>query len=198
MKTARFCLRLGAFALVAAIAAACTAPGPEAASSAVPAPGAFLDHIRPADLGRDVDAVQLVSVSRDSTAITIEVRLSIRAQQLRLVAQDMIGQRLMTVQWNGADVVEERSSNLPTFVAPKGLLADLVAICWPESAVRQALEQTGSTLSVRNDERIILAGGRETMRAVRSWGPQAPWTGRLTYRNVRAGYIVDVQSVEQP
>jgi hypothetical protein len=161
-------------------------------------PGAFLDRVRPADLGRTVDAVQLVSVSRDSAAFTIEVRLSVRAQQLRFVAQDMIGQRLMTVLWNGTDVVEERSPYLPAFIVPKGLLADLVAICWPERVVRQALESSGSTLSTQNNERIILAGGRETMRATRSWGPQGPWTGRLSYRNVRAGYTVDVQSVEQP
>lgn len=198
MMPTRFFLRFGAVALVAAMTTACATPTPEIASSAVPMPGAFLDRVRPADLGRDVDAVQLVSVSRDSAAFTLEVRLSVRAQQLRFVAQDMIGQRLMTVRWNGTDVVEERSPNLPAFVVPKGLLADLVAICWPESVVRQALEPIGATLSAQNDERIILAGGRETMRATRSWGPQAPWTGRLSYRNVRAGYTVDVQSVEQP
>lgn len=198
MIASRTFLRLAAATLIAVMAAACAASNPEIASSAVPMPGAFLDRVRPADLGRDVDAVQLVSVSRDSAAFTIEVRLSVRAQQLRFVAQDMIGQRLMTVQWNGTDVVEERSPNLPVFVVPKGLLADLVAICWPENVVRQALESSGSTLSTQNDERIILAGGRETMRAMRSWGPQAPWTGRLSYRNVRAGYTVDVQSVEQP
>jgi len=198
MITSRSLLRLGAAALIAVAAAACAASNPEIASSAVPMPGAFLDRVRPADLGRDVDAVQLVSVSRDSAAVTIEVRLSVRAQQLRFVAQDMIGQRLMTVQWNGTDVVEERSPYLPAFIVPKGLLADLVAICWPESVVRQALEASGSTLSTQNNERIILAGGRETMRAMRSWGPQGPWTGRLSYRNVRAGYTVDVQSVEQP
>jgi hypothetical protein len=198
MITSRAFFRLVAVALIAVEATACVASNPEVASSAVPMPGAFLDRVRPADLGRDIDAVQLVSVSRDSTAFTIEVRLSVRAQQLRFVAQDMIGQRLMTVYWNGTDVVEERSPNLPIFIVPKGLLADLVAICWPENVVRQALESSGSTLSMQNDERIILAGGRETMRAVRTWGPQAPWTGRLSYRNVRAGYTVDVQSVEQP
>ncbi len=198
MIVSRAFFRLAAVALIAVGATACAASNPEVAGSAVPMPGAFLDRVRPADLGRDIDAVQLVSVSRDSATLTIEVRLSVRAQQLRFVAQDMIGQRLMTVQWNGADVVEERSPNLPSFVVPKGLLADLVAICWPENVVRRALEASSSTLSVQNDERIILAGGRDTMRAMRSWGPQAPWTGRLSYRNVRAGYTVDVQSVEQP
>lgn len=186
------------FTVAVFMLAACVDPTPDLASSAVPRPGAFLNHVSPADLGRDVDAVQLVSVSRGADAFTIEVRLSVRAQQLKFVAQDMIGQRLMTVEWNGTDVVEQRSPNLPAFVVPKGLLADLVVICWPESVVRQALEQTGSTLLAQNDRRIVLVGNRETMRAERSWGATSPWTGRLSYLNVRAGYTVDVQSVEQP
>jgi hypothetical protein len=185
------------FAAALAVAA-CVDPTTDIASSAVPRPAAFLDHVRPADLGREVDAVQLVSVSRDDAAFTIEVRLSVRAQQLKFVAQDMIGQRLMTVQWNGTDVVEQRSPNLPAFILPKGMLADLVAICWPENVVHRALELTGSKLLMQGNQRIIQADNRETMRAERSWATEAPWTGRLSYRNVRAGYTVDVQSVEQP
>ena len=37
----------------------------ETASSAVPAPSAFLGRLRPPDLGREFEAVQLVTVSRD-------------------------------------------------------------------------------------------------------------------------------------
>ncbi|MBS0537577.1 MAG: DUF3261 domain-containing protein [Proteobacteria bacterium] len=198
MNAWRLSLRTGVTAMIAVAIMACTTPDPEIASSAVPASAAFLDHVQPADLGRDVDAAQLVSVSRDSAVFTIQVRLSVRREELRFVAQDMIGQRLMSVQWKGAVVNEERSPNLPAFIVPKGLLADLVAICWPEEIVRKALASSGSTLVIRNNERIILAKSGETMRAARSWGPQASWTGRLSYRNVRAGYTVDVQSMEQP
>jgi hypothetical protein len=182
--------------ILAAMTAACSHPPQDALSSAVPMPSEFLSHIRPADLGREVEAVQLVSVSRDSAAFTVEVRLSISKGRVRFVAQDIVGQRLMTVQWSGIDVIEERSPNLPAFIAPKGMLADLVAICWPEDVVRRALERTGSSLDVQERQRIILAGQRETMRATLGWS-QAQWTGRLSYRNVRAGYTVDVQSMEQ-
>jgi hypothetical protein len=191
-------VRLVMTLLTAAMSVACAETTPEFATSAVPNPGTFLDHIRPADLGRDVDAIQLVSVSRDDAAVTIEVRLSVRPQELRFVAQDMIGQRLLTARWNGARVVEERSPNLPRFIIAKGLLADLVAICWPEKEVRQALRQAGANLSVQGNQRIVSIGDRESMRAVRTWGTEAPWTGRLSYRNVRTGYTVDIQSVEQP
>jgi hypothetical protein len=192
------CLRrsvVGSFALMAV--AACTSVPPEAASSAVPAPKAFLERLRPADLGREFEAVQLVSVSRDDKVFVAEVRLSVRKDRLMFVAQDMLGQRLMTVTWTDSGVVEERSPNLPALVSPAGMLADLVAICGPEDAVRRALEQTGSQLVTDPGGRVILRDGKETLRATLGWQPGARWTGRLMYRNVRAGYSVEVQSVEQ-
>lgn len=191
--------RIGATvgALLGVVAAACVGPSPEAAGSAVPSSQAFLGEMRPADLGRDVEAVQLVTVSRDDKAVTVEVRLSVRAERLVLVAQDMLGQRLMTVQWTDAGILAERSPNLPELVSPAGLVADLVAISWPEPAVRRGLERTGSNLVAGPGRRVVLAGHEETMRATLGWTPAGPWTGRMSYRNVRAGYTVDVQSVEQ-
>ena len=192
------CLRRSVVvSLVLVAMAACTSVPPEAASSAVPAPKAFLDRLRPADLGREFEAVQLVSVSRDDKTFVAEVRLSVRKDRLMFVAQDMLGQRLMTVTWTDSGVVEERSPNLPALVSPAGMLADLVAICGPEEAVRRALEQTGSQLVTDPGGRVILRDGKETLRATLGWQSGVRWTGRLMYRNVRAGYSVEVQSVEQ-
>ena len=187
---------MGALPILAATA--CMSLPAETVSSAVPAPSAFLAQLRPGDLGRQFEAVQLVTVSRDGKAFVAEVRLSVRPDRLMLVAQDMLGQRLMTVTWTDAGITDERSPNLPASVSPVGMLADLVAICGPEDAVRRALEGTGARLLVQDGQRIILLNGQETLRATVGWQPGAPWTGRLSYRNVRAGYSVEVQSVEQP
>ena len=65
---------------------ACTAASPETASSAVPAASAFLAQLRPHDLGREFEAVQLVTVSRDDKVFVAEVRLSVKADRLMLVA----------------------------------------------------------------------------------------------------------------
>jgi hypothetical protein len=192
------CLRrsiVGGFALL--VLAACTSVPPEAASSAVPSPKVFLEHLRPTDLGREFEAVQLVTVTRDDKSFVAEVRLSVSKDRLMFVAQDMLGQRLMTVTWTDGGIVEERSPNLPPLVSPVGMLADLVAICGPEDVVRLALEQTGSRLVTEPGRRIILNGGKETLRATLGWQEGARWTGRLMYRNVRAGYSVEVQSGEQ-
>lgn len=197
MITRRF-LRSAAAGVLGVLAAACTSPPSGALSSAVPAPSAFLNSLRPADLGRQVEAVQLVTVTHDAKSLIIEVRLSVRADRLMLVAQDMLGQRLITVSWTDTGIVAERSPNLPPFVSPTGLLADLVAICWPEDRVRKALGLVRASLRVEDDQRVVLQGSEETLRATPGWPAQTPWTGRISYRNVRAGYSVDIQSVEQP
>ena len=191
-------LRCAAVGVLSVLAAACTSVSSEAVSSAVPAPSAFLSHLRPAGLERQFEAVQLVTVTRDAKSLVIEVLLSVRADRLMLVAQGMLGQRLITVSWTDAGIVAERSPDLPPFVSPTGLLADLVAICWPEDAVRRALGKVGANLRVEGNQRAIFLGSEETLRATPGWQPQAPWTGRTSYRNVRAGYSVDIQSVEQP
>lgn len=191
-------LRCAALGVLGVLAAACTSPSSEAVGSAVPAPSAFLSHLRPAGLGRQFEAVQLVTVTHGAKSLVIEVLLSVRADRLMLVAQGMLGQRLITVSWTDAGIVEERSSDLPPFVSPTGLLADLVAICWPEDAVRRELGKVGANLRVEGNQRAIFLGSEETLRATLGWQPQAPWTGRTSYRNVRAGYSVDIQSVEQP
>ncbi len=195
-------MSVGVFSRRAALAAllastGCAPGGLATGNSAVPSPQAFLDQLRPSGLGRNVEAVQLVTLAHSGQIVSIELRLSITADQFKLVAQDMLGQRLMTIDWTNNGVAFTRAPNLPPSVSPADLLTDLVAICWPEALVRQALEQTGNQLTVRGNQRTILSGGRETMVATRGWQDGAPWTGRLSYRNLRAGYIVDVQSVEQ-
>lgn len=185
-------------ALAALLACAGCAPGGLAASnSAVPSPQAFLEQLRPSGLGQNVEAFQLVTLDHGGRVVSIELRLSITTDRFKLVAQDMLGQRLMTIDWTDADVAITRAPNLPPAVSPTDLLADLVAICWPEALVRQALKQSGSQLNVQGNQRTILLNGRETMVATRGWQDGTPWTGRLSYRNLRAGYVVDVQSVEQ-
>jgi hypothetical protein len=178
--------------------AACAAAPPETASSAVPAASTFLAQLGPHDLGREFEAVQLVTVRRDDKVFVAEVRLSVKADRLMLVAQDTLGQRLMTIVWTDTGITDERSPNLPALVSPKGMLADLMAIGASEDAVRRALQQGGARLVVHDGQRIILSGDDETMRAFLGWSSGAPWTGRTSYRNVRAGYSVDIQSVEQP
>lgn len=157
---------------------------------------AFFAAIRPGDLGRSVEAIQLVSVRRGEDALFFEIRVSVTRDRLMLVALDSLGQRLMTIRWNADGVVSEKAPTLPPVVTPERLLLDLVAILWPQQAVEQALARTGASLAVQGRTRTIRIRGREVLRAQLGWEQGAAWAGELSYLNVSRGYTVDVRSRE--
>ncbi len=157
---------------------------------------AFFAAIRPADLGRDVEAIQLVSVRRGESALFFEIRLSVTRDRLMLAALDSLGQRIMTVRWTDQGVVSEKAPTLPPVVSPERLLLDLVAILWPAPAVERALARTGATLAVQGRTRTIRMRDRDVLRARLGWDQGAAWVGELSYLNVSRGYTVDVRSKE--
>jgi hypothetical protein len=185
------------FLLGAILLAGCTGPSPGDIPAGVPSPASFLAAIKPADLGRETEVAQLVTVTHGDKSITVDARVSVKRDRLLMVAQDMLGQRLMTVRWDDAGVAVERSPNLPDSVSPQAILADLVAIAWPADAVQRALAGSSARLVQQPGQRIVMLGRRETLHATIGW-PEGRWTGSMSYRNVRAGYTVSVQSVEQP
>jgi hypothetical protein len=156
----------------------------------------FFTAIRPGDLGRSVEAIQLISVRRGQDAVFFEIRISVARERLVLVALDSLGQRLMTIRWTEAGVVSEKALTLPPVVSPERLLLDLVAILWPQHQVEQALARTGASLAVQGSTRTITMRGREMLRAQLGWAQGAAWVGELSYLNVSRGYTVDVRSRE--
>jgi hypothetical protein len=183
--------------LLAAIAlagAGCTPPedigGPALETTA------FFAAIRPADLGRNVEAIQLVSVRRGEEALFFEIRISVTRERLMLVALDSLGQRIMTIRWTDAGVVADKAPTLPPVVSPERLLLDLVAILWPQQAVERALARIGATLAVQPRARTIKVRERDVLRAQLGWEQGAAWAGTLSYLNVSRGYTVDVRSRE--
>ncbi len=181
-------------AAIALVSTRCTTPediGGPALDSA-----AFFSAIRPADLGRTVEAIQLVSVRRGEDALFFEIRISVTREQLRLVALDSLGQRLMTIRWTAEGVVSEKAPTLPAVVSPERLLLDLVVILWPQQAVERALARTGASLTVQPRGRTIGIRGRDVLRAQLGWEQGAAWVGELSYLNVSRGYTVDVRSRE--
>lgn len=182
-------------AVVALASTGCTSPSEDIGGPALDS-AAFFAAIQPGDLGRSVEAIQLVGVRRGENALFFEIRLSVTGERLILVALDSLGQRLMTVRWSDQGVVSEKAPTLPPVVSPERLLLDLVAILWPQQAVERALARTGATLAVQGRTRTIRMRGHDVLRAQLGWQQGAAWVGELSYVNVSRGYTVDVRSKE--
>lgn len=164
---------------------ACAAPR-QAAEPVSLAPGITLALPSPADLGRRIEAVQMVTARRDGESHVFEVRLSVDGERLLLVGTDSLGRRAMTVTWGHGRIAVERADWLPESLRPENVLADIVLIYWPEAVVRQGLSGAGLVQNgdVRRVGEVILV----------SWRGD-PWNGLAHLSNSAWGYELDVRSV---
>jgi hypothetical protein len=185
------------FASLTACTHLSTGQGGNAADTvAILAPDLRLDLPEPAAMGRSIEAVQMVSAHRDGKTMVFEAHLSITPERVLLVGVDPTGQRLMTVTWRGTGITVEKSPFLPKEVQPGAMLADLVALYWPEDVVRQVLAKSGATLTADAAGRQVLLHGKPVLQATYQNGSSDPWKGGLHYRNLAWGYDIDVQTLQ--
>lgn len=190
-------LRAIGLSLLGALLFGCASRPPIDPTLPMIAPGHVLVLPRPGDLGRTVEAAQLVTVHRDGKIFSFEGHVSITPDQFQLVGVDGMGRRALTVTWdkNGA-IRAERAEWVPDAVAPGPMLADLVILYWPETVVRDALAGAGAELVTKAGNRAVLINGIETFQAEYAEGVGPAWTGKLRYENRAWGYEIEVQSVE--
>src|SRR6185369_10699339 len=154
---------------VAALLAGCMTPpmenrGGPADTAALLAPDLRLDLPEPAAMGRSIEVVQMVTAHHGGNTMTFEAHLSITPQQVLLAGVDVTGQRLMTVTWRGRQIEVQAAPALPKDVRPGAVLADLVALYWPEDVVRQALRTSGAELTTDATSRTVTLHGKPVLQ----------------------------------
>ena len=186
-----FCV-LSGLALVACETG--TIPAPK--GSVRVAPEVVLALPKPSDLGRTLEASQLVTAHYGGQTFTFEGYISVTPERLLLLGLDMMGRLALSVTWTEAGIQSETAPWLPEQVRPENMLADIVMLYWPEDSVRGALSGAGNALASGPRYRSILSGGKEMIHA--DYDSDDPWTGTLNYRNLAWGYGLTVRSAEIP
>lgn len=171
------------------VLAACASPPPPALDQVPLAPGVTLALPAPAELGRNMDAAQLVTARHGDDIFVFEGRLSVTADSLTLVGTDPMGRRAMTLRWNGATLEVERAPWLPDSVHPQNILADIVLLYWPEASLRRHLSgaeimQDGQGRHIRRHDADVIA--------IRYQGE--PWSGVAQLSNLAWKYDIEVRS----
>src|SRR5215470_18705 len=158
-------------------------------------PGQRLNLPRPADLGRRIVTTQLITLRGYGQTVVLEVNLSITSERVTLVGLDGIGRRAVTITWTGQNVSAETAPWVPETLRPGSMLADIILIYWPETAVRKALPDGGELLQEARS-RTIRVNGKDVLRVDYGWAAGARWNGTLRYSNLAWDYEVEVQSSE--
>jgi len=187
--------RWGAFLL---LLSGCAAPAEMQAHdhATLFAPNRSLVLPRPADLGRSVQAMQLITVQRDGESYVFEGQISITPERFLLVGTDPMGRRAMTVTWTEAGVTTETAPWMPAALRPDSMLADIVMLYWPEDVVRRAIAPAGAELTADARSRTVSIDGRNVLHVDYEQSGTGPWTGSLHYANEGWGYRIAVRSVE--
>lgn len=184
---------LGVFLLVGTVAG-CVAESPPRAASALIGPDLRFAIPSPRELGRSIDATQLVTAHFRGQTQVFEAHLSVAPERLTFVGLDPLGRRALTVTADDTGITVDAAPWLPSGLRPENILADVAIVYWPEEAVRRGLSRTSATLRADRHERTITVDGRDVVQVEYEARQGDAWAGAARYRNVAFGYELDLQS----
>ena len=178
-----------------AVLAACETPEPDVARVPL-APGVSMLLPRPGELGRMVEAAQMIEISHGEQKFALEGRLSISPQRLLLVATDALGRRALTTSWNGTTLDAELAPWMPGALRAANVIGDIVILFWPDEVLARVLAPAKATLASGTDGRVIAAGGRDIVRVQYRPNRSAAWNGTAVCTNLAWGYRLSIRTAE--
>jgi len=160
------------------------------------APGLELVMPQPDELGRSLEATQLVTAHYGDQTLVFEGHISATRERLLLVVIDQLGRKALSVTLDKSGVTSESAPWLPSTVPPENMLADIITLYWPDAVVSRALAASGGSLVATPASRSVLVGGREVIHAdYQPASADTHWVGHALYRNLPWHYDLDIRSV---
>lgn len=160
------------------------------ACAAAPRTGLPPLHLPPQALGQSLDLVQQLTLDAAGQQATLDILLEIEPEHMHLAAL-ALGQRVMTIGFDGQTLSVQRAPQLPEAVDARQVLRDMQLLYWPEDAIAAALP-TGWQLQSRPMERLLFSDGQ--LRARIRYTSTPPWLGRAELDNLQEGYRLTIES----
>ncbi|MES2935525.1 MAG: DUF3261 domain-containing protein [Pseudomonadota bacterium] len=161
-------------------------------------------RLAPAAFGTSVSLVQRLVVERTvqesasygsmpaSAPQTLETQLEIDGEQVRL-AGFAVGQRVLTLRWDGHDLHSTRHPLLPAQVDAGHVLRDVQLCYWPAAEVTAALP-AGWTLTESAAQRVLSHLGQ--VQVTINYGGVPRWAKKAVIFNQLEGYRLTIESIE--
>ena len=177
-------------ALCALLLAACAA-APQQQPTAEQPP-----LLPPSSLGVPHQAQQILRFAFGAHEASLRCVVQATPQRIEMVALTALGQRAMTVSWDGHDWEVETAPLVPKEMRPEWLLADLQLALWPLATLQAAYAPAGWEVSepgggvrrLRHDGKLV---------AQVAYADADPWNGRYWISNFRYGYAIAIQPEPQ-
>ena len=155
--------------------------------------------LSPASFGAAVSLAQRLRFERarvvpNEAPRSLDVLLEINSREVRL-AGIAVGQRVLSLRWDGTTLDVQRHPLLPVQVDPARVLRDVQYAYWPATMIRDALPP-GWTLQDDASQRRLLEGDLIVLRIDYDAAPPR-WDGALRITNSVEGYSLAIQSQPQ-
>jgi hypothetical protein len=182
-------VRHAALALALIGLAACAGAPPAADPQAAQLPQPPL--LQPATLGASRDTQQILRAAFGSHEAVLRCVVRASPQAIEVVALTALGQRALSVNWDGQTWKVETAPMVPSQLRPESLLADLQLALWPLAQLQQAYkaagwevtEPGGGVRRLRRDGQLI---------AEVAYADADPWHGRYWISNFHYGYALAI------
>jgi hypothetical protein len=159
-------------------------------ASAPPAPARLGLKLAPSALGESISLQQHLKVERNGRIDELDAALEVDAARLELVGL-AFGQRVLTLNYDGAEVKSWRHVMLPSQVKVEDILEDVQLTLWPADAIARALpagwriEDQGLVRTLYMDDAVV---------AVVTYSTMPRWSGTVVLDNQRYKYRLTIQS----
>ncbi|MCP3161478.1 DUF3261 domain-containing protein [Myxococcus qinghaiensis] len=169
---------------------ACATPPPRRVAPEVALP---MLSLAPAAFGASVSLAQRLSFAHDADPggpRSLEALVEIDAAALQL-AGFALGQRVFTMQWDGAKLDEQRDARVPEQFQSRTVLRDIQYVYWPAASVRAALPPDW-TLEDAPGLRVLRHAGKDWLTV--RYGGEPRWAGRAELVNLAEHYRLTIES----
>ena len=143
--------------LIAMLAVVCLQSGCSASRERVALPELPALSLTPASLGRPMALQQRLEISAAGQSQMLDALLEVDAQELRLGVQ-ALGQSVLTLQWDGKTLQQQRAQWLPTSLSGERILFDLQLVFWPADPIRASLPKGWQLLDDAGHRRLLRDG----------------------------------------
>ncbi|MDB5975564.1 MAG: hypothetical protein JWR07_2324 [Nevskia sp.] len=182
--------RRGLFALAAVALSACATQQPAApAAAAVEQP----PLLPPATLGRTRDTQQILRVAFGEHEAVLRCVVHASPERIEVLALTALGQRAMSVAWDGKDWKVETAPMVPSALKPEWMLTDLQLALWPLPVLQAAYHAAGWEVTEPGGGVRRLRHNGQLIAEV-DYADADPWHGRYWISNFRFDYALAIEA----
>jgi len=180
--------------------AACSLQPQRSSTEVEISPGVYVDLPKPAQLGANITASQLISASWHNEAgqpqtQQLPVQLQIDDQHIVMAGFSSWGTRILSLDYDGDNIDTQVLSGLAdTLPKPEQVLFNLMITLWPRNAWEAPLNKVRWTIVDRKNKRIIANSDNEPVIEI-TYSGSSPLEGDIQFLNRPLNYSITIKTL---